>query len=162
MRSPYVSNWSPHEIVEDAVPDDERLWIPVADNVWVRPLYFDTLHGAWANVMRTRTAGVISRHLHPAPVHGYVIKGRWHYLEHDWVAEAGKYVFEPPGEVHTLISDDEEEVLTIFWVSACLVYVDEDGNATGRIDDVFTRIADAERHYESVGLGSDYVKRFVR
>jgi outer membrane protease len=31
------------------------------------------------------------------------LKGKWKYLEHDWVAEAGSYVFEPPGEIHTLV-----------------------------------------------------------
>jgi hypothetical protein len=36
------------------------------------------------------------------PVTGYVLRGRWHYLEHDWVAEPGAFLFEPPGETHTL------------------------------------------------------------
>ena len=29
---------------------------------------------------------------------GYVIKGSWRYLEHDWVAEEGGFVYEPPGK----------------------------------------------------------------
>ncbi|MGY9057104.1 MAG: cupin, partial [Alphaproteobacteria bacterium] len=28
--------------------------------------------------------------------------------------------------------------------------------------DVFTRIDAARKHYEEVGLGTDYVKRFIR
>jgi hypothetical protein len=35
------------------------------------------------------------------------------------------------------------------------------GVATG-YEDVFTKIAYAQRHYQGVGLGADYVKRFVR
>ena len=35
-----------------------------------------------------------------------MIKGRWHYLEHDWVAEEGTFVYEPPGEIHTLMVDE--------------------------------------------------------
>ena len=31
-------------------------------------------------------AGVLSRHIHPSWVTGYVIRGAWRYLEHDWVA----------------------------------------------------------------------------
>ena len=31
-------------------------------------------------------------------VTGYVIRGRWKYLEHDWIAETGSFVYEPPGE----------------------------------------------------------------
>ena len=60
-------------------------------------------------------SGVLSRHRHPAPVHGFVLKGSWHYLEHDWVATEGSYVFEPPGETHTLVVDDGvEEMITYF------------------------------------------------
>ena len=32
---------------------------------------------------------------------------KWHYLEHDWIATAGDYAFEPPGETHTLIVPGE-------------------------------------------------------
>ncbi len=39
-------------------------------------------------------------------MHGFVLKGHWHYLEHDWVAEEGGYVYEPPGETHTLVVPD--------------------------------------------------------
>ncbi len=93
---------APTEIAITAVPEDERVWVPQAEGVWFRPLMLNTLQGQWCNLLRVRRAGILSRHLHPAPVHGYVIKGRWHYLEHDWVAETGSYVFEPPGEIHTL------------------------------------------------------------
>jgi 2,4'-dihydroxyacetophenone dioxygenase len=160
IRSPYVSAWSPHEMVEEAVAGDERLWMPTTPGVWVRPLIYDTAHGAWVNVMRTDTEGVISRHRHPAPVHGYVISGSWRYLEHDWVATAGMYVYEPPGEVHTLVVNSEPG-LTLFWITGCMIHIDEDGQQTGYTD-VFSRIAEAERHFESVGLGADYVKRFIR
>jgi quercetin dioxygenase-like cupin family protein len=59
------------------------------------------------NLLKMRKSGVLSRHRHPQAVHGLVLKGRWHYLEHDWVAEEGSYVFEPPGETHTLVVPDD-------------------------------------------------------
>ncbi len=77
---------SPAEIVVQAMPDDERVWVPQADSVWFRPLMLNTLNGQWCNLLRVRRAGILSRHRHPAPVHGFVLKGRWRYLEHDWVA----------------------------------------------------------------------------
>ena len=83
-------------VVPKAVPEDERLWVPQAENVWFRPLCLNRSHGYWMNLLRVRKSGVLSRHRHPAPVHGFVLKGRWHYLEHDWVAEEGGYVYEPP------------------------------------------------------------------
>ena len=81
----------------DAIPEDERLWVPQAPNVWFRPLILDRVNGQWVNLLRVRRSGVLSRHLHPAPVYGFVIRGSWRYLEHDWVAREGMFVFEPPG-----------------------------------------------------------------
>jgi 2,4'-dihydroxyacetophenone dioxygenase len=150
------------ELVWRAVPEDDRLWVPQADRVFFRPLMFDTVGGGWCNLLRVTRSGILSRHRHPGPVHGYVIKGRWYYPEHDWVAEQGSYVFEPPGETHTLmVPDDVDEMITFFNISGCMYYVDEHGNHTG-FEDVFDKIAMCRRHYEAVGLGADFVERFVR
>jgi hypothetical protein len=109
-----------------------------------------------------RKSGVLTRHLHPAPVHGYVIRGRWYYLEHDWVAETGSYVFEPPGEIHTLtVPEDCPEMITFFNISGCMIYLDENNKQIG-IEDVFTKIDMCRRHYAAVGLGADYVDQFIR
>ena len=104
----------------------------------------------------------VSCHRHPAPVHGFVIQGRWHYLEHDWVAGPGSYIFEPPGDVHTLVAEDTgEDSITLFHMTGALINCDADGNTIGYAD-VFTRIAAYEKHYEEVGFGADYVKQFIR
>ncbi len=91
-----------HEIALAALPEDERVWVPQAPDVWFRPLLLNTVSGGWCNLLRVRKSGILSRHRHPMLVVGYVIKGRWRYLEHDWIAEEGSFVYEPPGEVHTL------------------------------------------------------------
>ena len=54
--------------------------------MWFRPLLLNTVTGGWCNLLRVRKRGVLSRHRHPMVVVGYVIKGAWRYLEHDWVA----------------------------------------------------------------------------
>ena len=41
------------------------------------------------------------------------------------------------------------------------IYVDPDGNAVG-VEDVFTKLEAARKHHEAVGLGTDYVDRFIR
>lgn len=150
------------DLVAEALPNDERLWVPQAENVWFRPLLFNTVNGEWVNVLRVRKSGLLNRHRHPAPVHGFVIKGSWRYLEHDWVAREGMYVFEPPGEIHTLVVDSGvEEMLTLFHVSGALIYVDENGKAT-TYDDVHTKIGMCRKHFTAVGLGADYVEQFIR
>ena len=145
-----------------ALPEDDRLWVPQVENVWFRPLLLNRVNGEWVNLLKVRRAGVLSRHRHPAPVHGYVLKGEWRYLEHDWIAREGMYVFEPPGEVHTLVVDSHvEEMITLFHVSGALIYLDEAGKTTG-FDDVHVKIAMCRKHFEEVGLGADYVDQFVR
>jgi quercetin dioxygenase-like cupin family protein len=156
-----VSSWSPLELVAAAVSGDEREWVPAAmAGVWMRPLLFDTVRGAWTNVVRMRTQGFISRHAHPAPVHAYVVSGSWRYAERDWIAEAGSYVYEPPGDVHTLIAMKGES-LTLFWITGTLIELDETGRPTAYAD-VFTRITQTENHFAAVGLGRDYVRKFIR
>lgn len=154
--------FAPLEIAVPAIPDDERVWVPQAPDVWFRPLMLNTLAGQWCNLLRVRRSGVLSRHLHPNPVHGYVIKGRWHYLEHDWVAQTGSYVFEPPGEIHTLVvPEDVEEMITFFNITGSMVYLNEKNQHVG-YEDVFTKIDMCRAHYEKVGLGADYVDQFIR
>ena len=91
-----------------------------------------------------------------------VMKGKWHYFEHDWVAEEGSFVFEPPGEIHTLnVPEDCEEMITFFNISGCMVYLDKDNRQIG-YEDVFTKIDMCRAHYDKVGLGADYVDQFIR
>ena len=149
-------------VVGEAIPSDERLWVPQADNVWFRPLCLNASQGYWVNLLRVRRAGVLSRHRHPNPVHGFVLKGKWYYLEHDWVAEQGAYVYEPPGETHTLVvPEDVEEMITLFQVNGVMYYVDPWGKPLG-YEDVFTKIDMCRRHYDAAGLGKTYVDQFIR
>ncbi|MFZ4534534.1 MAG: 2,4'-dihydroxyacetophenone dioxygenase family protein [Alsobacter sp.] len=165
-RRPYrhpQPEYSPPEIViPDAIPTDERIWVPQAENVSFRPLCLSASRGYWHTILRVRKSGVLSRHRHPMPVHGFVLRGRWRYLEHDWVATEGAYVYEAPGETHTLVVDDDvDEMMTMFQVNGAMIYVDPDGAVQG-YEDVFTKIDMCKRHYAAIGLGADYVERFIR
>ncbi|MDW5377708.1 2,4'-dihydroxyacetophenone dioxygenase family protein [Halomonas sp. HP20-15] len=149
-------------VVPNALPDDERIWVPQAENVDFRPLCLNVSQGYWVNLLRVRKSGVLSRHRHPNPVHGMVLKGKWRYLEHDWVATEGSYVYEPPGETHTLVVDDDvEEMITLFQVNGVMYYVDPWGEHLG-FEDVFTKIDMCRKHYEACGLGREYVDQFIR
>tara|TARA_B100001027_G_scaffold164108_1_gene116385 strand:- start:533 stop:1051 length:519 start_codon:yes stop_codon:yes gene_type:complete len=142
-------------------PNDERLWVPNGPGRWSRPLCLNVSQGYWVHITKVTEAGIVSRHRHPAPVHGFVIEGKWRYLERDWEATAGSYLYEPPGDVHTLVVDEGESMKTLFQNSGALLYCDEDGETIGSTD-VFDRVQAARNHFEEVGLGSDFVKRFIR
>ena len=150
------------EIVQKAIPDDDKVWVPQAPGVNFRPLMLNTVSGGWFNLLRVRKSGVLSRHRHAMAVYGLVIKGSWRYLEHDWIAEEGGFVYEPPGEVHTLVVDDGvDEMITMFNVNGAMLYLNEDGETVG-YEDVFTKINMCRSHYEEIGLGGDFVDQFIR
>lgn len=150
-----------NELLLDAGGGDDREWVPAAmEGVWMRPLLFDTVAGAWTNVVRIRCEGPISRHVHASPVQAYVISGSWRYLERDWIARAGHYLLEPAGDSHTLIGLPGGSE-TLFWITGSLVELGDDDRPVA-YSDVFTRIEQAAAHFASVGLGRDYVRQFIR
>ncbi len=159
---PFPADAQEEIVIKNANPSDGRIWVPQTDNVWFRPLCLNRSQGYWVNLLKVTKSGLLSRHRHPNPVHGYVIKGRWRYLEHDWTAEAGSYVYEPPGETHTLVvPDDCDEMITLFQVNGVMSYVDPWGKTLG-YEDVFTKIEMCRKHYHECGLGADYTDRFIR
>ena len=161
-RKPQPWGMAPDLVINEALSGDERLWAPLAPDIWSRPLHLNPVGGFYVHLLRVRRSGVLQRHRHSGQVHAYTLRGSWYYLEHDWVAQAGGYVFEPPGETHTLcVPDDCAEMITLFTVHGALMYVDPDGNSIG-YDDVFTRIDKYRAHFEAVGLGADHVKQFMR
>ena len=149
------------ELLLGASSHDEREWVPAAmAGVWMRPLMFDTVAGAWTNVVRIRCEGKISRHAHASPVQAYVLSGEWRYRERDWIARAGDYLLEPAGDTHTLIGLPSGSE-TLFWITGSLIEMDDDDRPIG-YSDVFTRIDQSADHFATVGLGRDYVRRFIR
>ena len=125
-------SFAPQEAFKDIVipgvggdEEDPRVWVPQTECLDFRPLCFCTSNGYYVNLLRFKGGGVLGTHKHPSPVHAYTIKGDWGYLEHDWKAHAGTYVFEPPGETHTLVVDEDcDEMVALFHVTGALIYVD--------------------------------------
>ena len=161
---PQPAGMRPDMLMADALDlsADDDLWVPQSEGVWFKPLMLNVSEGYYVNLLRVTASGVLSRHRHSGPVHAFTLRGRWHYLEHDWIATEGSYAFEPPGETHTLvIPEDVPEMITLFHVTGGYVYVDPHGVALG-YEDVFTKLANARKHFEAVGKGADFVSRYLR
>ena len=145
--------------------DDERLWVPYVDGVWFQACLFNVTSGGFANVLRVEPGKMLNPHYHVSTVHGYTMRGSWRYLEHDWVATPGSYIFEPAGEAHTLVVDKNatEPMITFFVLSGGLIYLDtvENGRVVG-YDDGFTLLDLARKHYRNVGLDLALLDAMVR
>ena len=156
--SPYTT---PEMFQGDALAHDDK-WMPVGDNGHSRPLVYDTGAGSWISILRMRGAGTIQRHRHASPVTAWTLDGSWGYREHDWVARAGSFVYEPAGHIHTLYIHPEQGHMTaVFHIFGPLVYVTADGVAED-YEDVFVRIERYAAHCRKVGLGEDWIRSLIR
>ena len=125
---------------DQAIQADELPWVPQGDNVWFKPLRFDLANGRWVNLLKVTKQGKVNRHRHSGgQVLGFCIAGSWHYLEREWVARPGTFVYEPPGDIHTLVVDGAEEMQTLFILEGVIQYLDDDDNVIYQ-DDVFTKM----------------------
>jgi len=149
------------EIVVDTDPRDEAVWVTVAPGVRLRPFMFDVTNGAWSSLLRVEPGKSLACHYHTQPVHGYTVQGSWRYFEHDWVAKTGTYIFEPPGEMHTLVADATEGMTTFFVTRGSLVYTDAAGKQVG-YEDVFTRLALCRAHFAAAGFDAGVIDGMIR
>lgn len=145
--------------------DDDRLWVPYGEGTWFQACQFNVTSGGWAILLKVLPGKGLRPHYHIGPVQGYTLRGTWHYLEHDWVANPGSFIFEPAGEVHTLVvpAEAKEPMITFFVLLGGLVYVDQprDGRFVG-YDDGFTLLDLARAHYRQVGLDPKLLDALIR
>jgi 2,4'-dihydroxyacetophenone dioxygenase len=158
----FQADAQPEVYIADAATDDERWYVPFTETVKSRPLWISPTQNAWCDILYAKSAGLVNRHYHPHQVFAYTISGRWGYLEHDWVATAGDFVYETPGEGHTLVAYEHEEPMKAqFHVTGPLIWLDEAGEPDGYFD-VHDYIALCRAHYDAVGIGAAYVDRLFR
>jgi 2,4'-dihydroxyacetophenone dioxygenase len=162
IASPFKPDAKPEVYIPDAASDDPRLYVPFTDTVSSRPLWISPSANKWCDILTATSAGLVNRHYHPHEVFAYTISGKWGYLEHDWTATRGDFVYESPGEGHTLVAFEHEEPMRVFFiVSGPLIWLDEHGETTGYFD-VHSYIEMCRKHYEKVGLGAAAVDKLFR
>jgi 2,4'-dihydroxyacetophenone dioxygenase len=152
----------PEVFLSDAATEDERYYVPFTDTVSSRPLWISPTQNRWCDILYAKGPGLVNRHYHPQQVFAYTISGKWGYLEHDWVATAGDFVYEAPGEAHTLVAHEHPDPMKVqFNVTGPLIWLDEHGDPAGHFD-VFDYIDLCRAHYEQIGLGVDYINNLFR
>ena len=144
---------------------DERRWVPYADGVWLQPLCFNVTTGGFSVMLKGLPGKRIGVHYHIGTVRGYTIAGHWRYLEHDWVAKPGTFIFEPAGEAHTLViaEDSPEPAQIVFMVEGGLVYLDKPANgALAAYEDGFSLLKLCRDYYREAGLDPRELDRLIR
>ncbi len=138
---------------DQAIQSDEIPWVPQGERVWFKPLRFDLTSGRWVNLIRMTGDGRVNRHRHTGgQVLGYCIQGSWRYLEREWVARPGTFIYEPPGDIHTLVLEDgNEEMITLFLLEGVVQYLDDEDNILYQ-DDVFSKMERYLRYCQEQGI----------
>jgi 2,4'-dihydroxyacetophenone dioxygenase len=140
------------EALDQALAADDLPWVPQEPGRWFKPLHFFLSSGTWINLVKMEPGRQIRRHIHAGgSVHAYVLQGRWRYLEHEWIAEPGSYVFEPAGGAHTLEVLGDETMVTLFTVNGVIQYLDDEGRVIQQ-DDVHSRRREYLEHCRANGL----------
>jgi len=153
-----------HFILDTDV-DDDRRWVPYADGVWVQPCCFDVTAGGFSVLLKALPGAQLGVHYHVGTVRGYTLRGRWRYLEHDWVAGPGAFIYEPAGEAHTLvIAEDSPETAPIFFVvEGGLIYLDKpDGGGFAAYEDGFSLLELTRNHYRQADLDAGQLDLLIR
>lgn len=162
IANPFKPDAKPEVFIAGAASDDQRLYVPFTDTVSSRPLWISPTENKWCDILMATSAGLVNRHYHPHEVFAYTLSGKWGYLEHDWTATRGDFVYESPGEGHTLVAFEHEEPMRVFFVvKGPLIWLDENGETTGYFD-VHSYIELCRNHYERVGLGAAAVDKLFR
>lgn len=138
---------------DQAIGSDLIPWVPLGSQSWFKPLRFNLANGSWANLIRVVGDGSLSRHQHNGgQTLGYCLDGGWRYLEREWVAKPGTFIYEPPGDIHTLvIADGYTEMTTLFFVEGVIQYIDGDDQVIAQ-HDVYYRLRRYLEHCERQGI----------
>ena len=97
--------------------------------------------GAWIIMNRFQPGTMLPKHRHSGAVTAFTLQGKWHYLEHDFVATAGSIIREPANSAHTLhvFEDHSEPTVVFFVIDGSLTHYGEQGEIWG-IDDAQTML----------------------
>lgn len=113
------------------------------DTPWVdilggqlRLVHADIAQGTWIVANRFEPGMAVTRHRHTGPVYAWTTAGCWMYAEYGVRYEAGSYIYEPAGSIHTLIvpADNTELTEVFFVIHGANLDLDENDNITGLID----------------------------
>ena len=153
-----------HFITDTDIEDQDR-WVPYADGVWLQPCCFNVTAGGFSVLLKGLPGAQLGIHYHVGTVHGYTLRGHWRYLEHDWVAKPGSFIYEPAGEAHTLVvtEDSPEPAIIMFMVEGGLIFLDKpvDGGFAAYEDGV-SILALGRNHYRDAGLDVNQLDALIR
>jgi hypothetical protein len=119
------------KVTTSYVDTDKYPWIPYApysDIVFIKVLKIEPVSGTFVTFLKAPAGIQLPKHHHSGTVMVYTIKGNWKYIEHDWTAVPGSFVYETAASVHTPIVVGDNEVITLNIQVGDSLYMDAKDN----------------------------------
>ena len=104
----------------------ELPWIPFtpySTSVKLKLLKIDPVTGQVITLLHVPGGEGLGVHNHHGMVIVYTVQGAWRYLEHEWTAKAGDFVYETAGSQHTLIAEPGEDLVAFIVIEGALEFV---------------------------------------
>jgi quercetin dioxygenase-like cupin family protein len=124
------------QILDKCVPTDKMPWAawdgPDSKRIGIKLLHSNPATGEYVSLCRYAKGMHVPRHKHLAPLHTYTLSGVWRYLEYDWLATPGCYVYEELGATHSLVI--EEETTCFHVTEGPHVLYNDDGSLRMNVD----------------------------
>ncbi|TMH30450.1 MAG: cupin [Betaproteobacteria bacterium] len=143
---------------------DELPWVPFApynDKVGIKLLQVDPIRGEMVLLMRVPAGVFLGAHNHRGRVVLYTIRGGWRYLEHDWVARTGDFVYETAGSRHSFQGEPDSDTEMFVIVDGSLEFLDAEGNIYA-IEDWRSMLKRLEAHCHIKGIPVPDLVQFPR
>lgn len=112
-------------------------FVDLGDGSTLQLLQVDLASGVWVVRNHFQPGATVQTHKHTGHVYAFTQCGRWHYLEYpNDVNDAGSYLYEPAGSVHTLHVLDNNEGITDVWfvIHGANLNLDANGNVELVVD----------------------------
>ena len=109
-------------------------WIPFTPysaSVKLKLLKIDPVTGQVIALLHVPGGEGLGVHNHHGTVIVYTVQGAWRYLEHEWTAKAGDFVYETAGSQHTLLAEPGEDLVAFIVIEGALEFLDPQGHSMG-------------------------------
>lgn len=104
---------------------------PYSNDILLKMLHIDPVSGQVVMLIKAPAGSSLGVHDHFGTIHVYTIAGSWYYLEHDWVAKPGDFIYEVANSKHTFITKPGPDVELFVVLEGSLAFLDENGNQIG-------------------------------
>ena len=103
-------------------------FVPYSNEVFIKVLKIEPVSGTFVTLLKAPAGMQLPKHHHCGTVMVYTVKGSWKYIEHDWTATPGSFVYETAASLHTPIAVAGGEIITLNIQVGDSLYMDDKDN----------------------------------